>query len=59
MMTPAIKPLDVLNQSSAQGKTENKKFSELTETERIELRTADGQTYKKLFKAEYGFEPEI
>jgi hypothetical protein len=36
-----------------------KKFKELSEAELLELRSNEPETYKELFKAEYGFVPNI
>jgi len=57
MVTASVKPADVINAGTT--KTETKKFSELSADERIELRKSDVEKYKALFKAEYGFIPEV
>jgi hypothetical protein len=59
MLTPAVKPTDVIHETSNGTKPDAKKFSELSEKERIELRAGDKEKYISLFKAEYGFEPKI
>jgi hypothetical protein len=59
MLTPAVKPTDVINNSGADSKATNKKFAEMNETERVDLRENDKEQYVKLFKAEYGFEPKV
>jgi hypothetical protein len=58
MIEPATKPSDVIT-PKANVETDYKKLSEVPENERVELRKNDRQTYIKLYKAEYGFEPKI
>jgi hypothetical protein len=58
MIEPAIKPSDVIHKSGTEGTT-YKKMSEVPERELLEMRKKDIETYKRLFKAEYGYEPEI
>jgi hypothetical protein len=57
-MSPALKPTDYLTGKGG-ATQEYKKLSDVPEDERIELRSNDVETYKKLYKAEYGFIPEI
>ncbi len=56
-MQPSVKLSSVLN--NAPGATEWKKLSDVPEEERIRLRKEDRETYKRLYKAEYGTECEI
>jgi hypothetical protein len=58
MLTPAVKPTDVVHQTIGTGR-ETKKFSELSAKERIDLRASDKEKYASLFAAEYGFEPKL
>jgi hypothetical protein len=61
LMVPPVKPTSIINNtgegSPASG--DYKKLSDVPEKERIELRKSDRSTYAVLYKAEYGFEPEI
>ena len=58
MLNPAAKPTDVINLSKV-AETTDKKFSELSPEERIELRTENFEAYAKLYKAEYGIDIKI
>jgi len=64
-MQVASKPTDFVPAGGGQGggesatDTTNKKYNELSETQRINLRKENRPEYIRLFKAEYGFEPEI
>jgi hypothetical protein len=55
LMQPAVKPTDVII-PGVSGQTEYKKLSEVPEGKRIELRKDNVETYKALYKAEYGTE---
>jgi hypothetical protein len=58
LMSPAVKPTDVIvpGASGQSGQTEYKKLSEVPDDKRIELRKENPETYKALYKAEYGIE---
>ena len=62
LMSPAVKPTDVIKPGASGGNAqagEYKKLSDVPDNKRIELRNDDPETYKLLFKAEYGFECEL
>lgn len=60
MITPAQKPNSVINHSSSSAQPEAyKKMSEVPEAELKRMRLENKEQYIQLFKAEYGFEPEI
>jgi hypothetical protein len=60
MIAPAVKPTDVIVPGAAGGTpAEYKKLSEVPDEKRIELRKEAPDTYKTLYRAEYGFNPEI
>lgn len=59
LIAPAQKPIDFLGGANSQGVTEYKKLSEVPVEKRIELRANDPETYKALYKAEYGIEPNF
>ena len=60
LMSPAVKPTDVIKSGAgvtlAASTTEYKKLSDVPADKRIELRDNDLETYKALYKAEYGVE---
>jgi hypothetical protein len=58
LISPALKPTDVIRQvgGNSGGNAEYKKLSEVPSDEAIRLRKEDPDTYKKLYKAEYGAE---
>jgi hypothetical protein len=58
MIEAAVKPSEVIKPGVSGGTTEYKKLSEVPENELIELRKNNIETYRKLFKAEYGYEPK-
>lgn len=60
-MSPAVKLSTVINPSSASSgsPTEYKKLSEVPCDKLADMRANDKETYRKLYKAEYGFECEI
>ncbi|MGM9753842.1 MAG: HK97 family phage prohead protease [Candidatus Cryptobacteroides sp.] len=59
-MAPTVKPSVLLNRGGApEVKTEFKKLSEVPADQIQTLRKEDRETYLKLFKAEYGFEPSF
>ncbi|KAA6331632.1 hypothetical protein EZS27_019782 [termite gut metagenome] len=61
LMVPPVKPTSIINNTGegAPASGDYKKLSDVPEKERIELRKSDRSTYAVLYKAEYGFEPEI
>jgi len=60
LMAPSRKPGDFINLARGGAETtEYKKLSEVPEVEVIRLRSEDKESYIKLFKAEYGYEPSI
>lgn len=61
MLTPAQKPTDWLSHAAGgtTPPTEGKKFSEIPEQQLEEMRQTNQPEYIKLFKAEFGFVPEI
>jgi hypothetical protein len=56
LIPSGVKPTDVIRPGggSAAGATDYKKLSDVPESQRIELRRDDPETYKALYKAEYG-----
>lgn len=61
-MSPQVKLSGVINQGGAaapQGAGTYTKLSEVPESELLKLRQENKQEYKRLFKAEYGYECEI
>jgi len=56
---PAVKPSDFINGKAGVGLSADKKWADLTSEERVQLRADDKAGYVKLFKAEYGYEPQI
>lgn len=56
LMQPSVKPTDVIHQLSGSGNGDQKKWGDLSQSERIALRKDDLETYKKLYQAEYGVE---
>jgi hypothetical protein len=59
-MEPAIKPNELINRGSGNsGAGTEKKWSDLSAQEIEKLKADDFESYKLLFTAEYGFEPEI
>jgi hypothetical protein len=59
MIEPAVKPSGIINKTGGTGTTEYKKLSDVPAEERIEMRKSDPETYKKLYKEEYGIELKI
>jgi hypothetical protein len=59
VIEPAVKPLDLINQSGGGVPKTYKNFGEIPEKERIELRKNKPDEYLALFEAEYGFVPQI
>jgi hypothetical protein len=62
LMTPAVKPTDIIIPGASggqSGQTEYKSFADVPADKRLELRKDDPEKYKALYKAEYGFTPEI
>jgi hypothetical protein len=60
LMHPAEKPSNIIVPgASAGGNGGEQKWADLSQEQRIELRKNDSETYKKLYKAEYGVEAEI
>jgi hypothetical protein len=61
LISPAVKPTDVIRTTGAgiSGVGEYKKLSEVPDEERTRLRKDDRASYIALYKAEYGFVPEI
>lgn len=59
-MAPAVKLSNVITPAAAPaGKSEYKKLSEVPADELKTLREENVEEYKRLFKAEYGFTPEL
>ena len=58
-MNPVVKLSKVVNRQDDGASTEYKKLSEVPADELARLRKEDRETYIRLFKAEYGFEPSI
>ena len=60
MISPAVKPMGVIKPGATAGAAaatgEYKKLSDVPEDKRIELRSEDPETYRVLYKAEYGVE---
>ena len=56
LMSPAVKPTDVIVPSASGSGNNTLKWTELSSEQRIALRKSDLETYKKLYKAEYGVE---
>ena len=57
---PAIKPNDFIGGGARKAVTlADKKWADLSAEERVQLRAEDKAGYVKLFKAEYGYEPQI
>lgn len=57
---PAIKPNDIIGGGARKAVTlADKKWADLSAEERVQLRAEDKAGYVKLFKAEYGYEPQI
>lgn len=57
---PAIKPNDFIGAGGRKAVTlADKKWADLSAEERVQLRAEDKAGYIKLFKAEYGYEPQI
>ena len=61
-MTPAVKPLDVINQKDGDGGSGGKgagsysKLSEVPADQAAKLKKENEADYRRLFKAEYGFD---
>ena len=58
MMAAQVKPTDITGAVAGSGKSDYKKLSDVPETELAKLYAEDRDTYVKLYKAEYGVEPE-
>ena len=58
MMAAQVKPTDITGAVAGSGKSDYKKLSDVPETELAKLHAEDRDTYVKLYKAEYGVEPE-
>ena len=59
-MSPAVKLSQTINPGAAPaGKSEYKKLSDVPADELKTLREENVEEYKRLYKAEYGFTPEI
>ncbi len=56
---PAVKPSDFIGGKGGGAGTGDKKWEDLTSEERVQLRADDKAGYIKLFKTEYGYEPQI
>jgi hypothetical protein len=55
-----VKPTSVITPSkTVDGKTVDKKFTDLTEAELLDLRENNRDEYKRLFKAHYSYEPTL
>jgi hypothetical protein len=59
LIESAKRPSEVIDTTSGTGTTAYKKLSEVPEQELREMRKNDIETYRKLFKAEYGYEAKI
>lgn len=58
LMQPAARPTDFIDQTNGEHKT-FKKLSDVPADQLAQLRAADSETYARLYKAEYGIEPNI
>jgi ATP-dependent protease ClpP protease subunit len=54
-----VKPTGIINQKGPDGKTTEKKFEDLTESELMDLRENNRPEYTRLFEARYGVKPVI
>jgi hypothetical protein len=60
LMSPVVRPTDLIHGGKPAGAANDwKKLSEVPSEEAIRLRSEEPDTYKKLYRAEYGFECEI
>lgn len=58
-MRASEKPSDVIAQSSVGGDSKIEKLSDLTDEGKVKLRKENAKEYARLYKAEYGMEPEF
>lgn len=56
---PAIKAMDIIAGRNSKTLPADKKWSDYSEVELAQLRAENKEAYVALFKAEYGFEPEL
>lgn len=56
---PVTKPTQLLSGGKSPIELKDKKWDDLSDTERVQLKAEDKTSYIKLFKAHYGFEPKI
>lgn len=59
LMSPAVKPSDLLNLNKAEKGSDEMKWSDLTPEKAEELKLNDRKKYIELYKAEFGFEPNV
>lgn len=58
LMEPAVKPMDIITLSNRPDGKE-KKFSDLTPDEIVQLKADNKEQYKLMFREEYGFDPML
>lgn len=60
-MAPAIKPIDLVRKPASGNGTAivNKKFTELTQDELLDMRENNREQYVALYESEYGFKPQF
>lgn len=56
LMSGAVRPTNVINQTSTTGAAEYEKLSEVPADQVALMRENDIDTYKRLYKAEYGID---
>lgn len=59
VLTPSSKPTDVINHTAGSASGKDLKFTDLSDEQAAEMREKDRAGYIRLFKAEFGFEPEF
>lgn len=59
MMTPALKPMDIINTRSSQAAALTLSWDSLSDEEKIKLREENRVEYIRCFKAHYGMEPQF
>ncbi|MEG2599746.1 MAG: HK97 family phage prohead protease [Muribaculaceae bacterium] len=59
MLTPALRPTDIINHAANDTEGNKLEYSKMSAEDLMSMRTNDRQSYVKLYKAEFGFAPEI
>lgn len=59
MLTPSVKPTDIINHAAGTTTETKQEYSKMSAEDLMALRANDKQAYVKLYKAEFGFAPEI